>query len=99
MEGGEARGKGLQREVTTQGHTGPGTLNLGLQLCLGHSPQTGESLKQGSSGAVGEPGQILGPFLLQVRLRGPVGSAAVSPMNKFLDSFGGRVGGQTSRIQ
>lgn len=43
---------------------------------------------------MGEPGQILGPFLLQVRLRGPVGSAAVSPMNKFLDSFGGGVGGR-----
>lgn len=34
MEGGEAR-EGLQREVTTQEvHLGPGTLDLGLQLCL-----------------------------------------------------------------
>ena len=48
---------------------------------------------------MGEPGQILGPFLLQVRLRGPVGSAAVSPMNKFLNSFEGRGGWWTSRIQ
>lgn len=58
-------GKGLQREVTTQGHTGPGTLNLGLQLCLRHNPQNSESesLKQREQWAVGEPGQIPGPFI------------------------------------
>ena len=48
---------------------------------------------------MGEPGQILGLFLLQVRLRGPMGLAAMSPMSKSLDSFGGQGGWWTSRIQ
>lgn len=51
MEGGEAREGGCRGEVTTQGHTGPGTLNLGLQLCLVGTTYNSESLKQ--KGAVG----------------------------------------------
>lgn len=40
MEGGEAGGGSCRGEVTTQGHTGQGTSNLGLQPCLRHNPQT-----------------------------------------------------------
>lgn len=86
-------GEGVAEGRSPPRVTGQGTSNLGLQLCQAQ-PTNSESLKQkGAVGLWGSQAKILGPFLLQVRLRGPVGSAAVSPMNKFLDSVGGRVGG------